>query len=90
MADSVEIRDSRFASVVGKALAVEKLATGFLFAEGPLWHARDRYLLFSDVPGDHIRRWSANGGVTTFRKPCGRSNGLARADSSLASMPRAG
>ena len=77
MADSVEIRDSRFASVVGKALAVEKLATGFLFAEGPLWHARDRYLLFSDVPGDHIRRWSANGGVTTFRKPCGQSNGLA-------------
>lgn len=77
MADSVEIRDSRFASVVGKSVAVERLATGFLFTEGPLWHARDRYLLFSDMPGDHIRRWSAAGGVTTFRRPCGQSNGLA-------------
>ena len=77
MADSVEIRDSRFASVVGKSVAVERLATGFLFTEGPLWHARDRYLLFSDMPGDHIRRWSAGGGVTTFRRPCGQSNGLA-------------
>jgi len=77
MAHSVEIRDSRFASVVGNSVAVEKLATGFLFTEGPLWHARDRYLLFSDMPGDHLRRWSASGGVTTFRKPCGQSNGLA-------------
>jgi gluconolactonase len=77
MAGSVEIRDSRFASVVGKPVAVEKLATGFLFTEGPLWHAGDRYLLFSDIPGDHLRRWSADGGVTTFRKPCGQSNGLA-------------
>jgi gluconolactonase len=60
MAGSVEIRDSRFASVVGKPVAVEKLATGFLFTEGPLWHAGDRYLLFSDMPGDHLRRWSAD------------------------------
>lgn len=77
MAGSVEIRDPRFASVVGKSVAVEKLATGFLFTEGPLWHAGNRYLLFSDMPGDHLRRWSADGGVTTFRKPCGQSNGLA-------------
>jgi gluconolactonase len=77
MAGSAEIRDSRFASVVGKPVAVEKLATGFLFTEGPLWHAGDRYLLFSDIPGDHLRRWSADGGVTTFRKPCSQSNGLA-------------
>ena len=77
MADSVEIRDSRFASVVGKSVVVERLATGFLFTEGPLWHARSHYLLFSDIPGDHVRRWSAGGEVTTFRKPCGQSNGLA-------------
>ena len=37
----------------------------------------EKYLLFSDMPGDHMRRWSARGGVTTFRKPCAQSNGLA-------------
>ena len=29
------------------------------------------------MPGDHLRRWSAKDGVTTFRKPCNKSNGLA-------------
>ena len=56
---SVEIRDPQFRSVVGDAVEVEKIATGFLFTEGPLWHAQDQYLLFSDMPGDHLRKWSA-------------------------------
>ena len=76
MSDTIEVRDPRFGSAVGKTVTVEKLAGGFLFTEGPLWHARDRYLLFSDMPGDHLRKWTAGEGVTTFRKPCAQSNGL--------------
>jgi len=56
--------------------AFEKLGTGFLFTEGPVWHPTGRFLLFSDMPDDHLRRWSAADGVTTFRKPCHMSNGL--------------
>jgi gluconolactonase len=74
---SVEIRDPRFRTVVGDSVEFEKLGTGFMFTEGPLWHARDKYLLFSDMPGDHMRKWTARDGVTTFRKPCAQSNGLA-------------
>lgn len=54
----------------------ERLGTGFLFTEGPVWHPTGKFLLFSDMPGDHMRRWSAPDGVTTFRKPCNKSNGL--------------
>jgi gluconolactonase len=54
----------------------EKLGGDFLFTEGPLWHPTGKFLLFSDMPGDHLRRWSAHDGVTTFRKPCNMSNGL--------------
>ena len=72
---SVEIRDKRFHNIVGTP-QFEQLGTGFLFAEGPLWHAEGSYLLFSDMPGDHLRRWSAADGITTFRKPCNMSNGL--------------
>ena len=57
--------------------AFEKLGEGFLFTEGPLWHPTGKFLLFSDMPGDHLRRWSSADGVTTFRKPCNMSNGLA-------------
>ena len=73
----VEIRDKRFESIVGRSVEFERLATGCIFTEGPLWHRRDKYLLFSDMPGDHLRRWSAKDGVSTFRKPCNKSNGLA-------------
>lgn len=75
--NSVEVRDPRFADVVGRSVTFEKLASDCIFTEGPLWHPGGRYLLFSDMPGDHLRRWSAVDGVTTFRKPCNKSNGLA-------------
>jgi gluconolactonase len=74
---AVEIREARFETVVGRQVAFEQLVSGCVFTEGPLWHRRDRYLLFSDMPGDHLRRWSEQDGVTTFRKPCNKSNGLA-------------
>jgi len=73
---TVEIRDPRFGTVAGEDIACEQVATGFLFTEGPLWHPQG-WLLFSDMPGDHLRKWSAAGGMSTFRKPCNQSNGLA-------------
>jgi gluconolactonase len=73
---SAEIRDPAFAEIVGGAdLPLEKLADGFEFTEGPIWHPYEKHLTFSDMPNDHMRRWSAAGGITTFRKPCNRSNG---------------
>jgi gluconolactonase len=55
--------------------AFEKLGTGFLFTEGPVWHPTGKFLVFSDMPGDHMRRWSARDGITTFRKPSSMGNG---------------
>jgi gluconolactonase len=74
---TLDIRHPKLNSVVGETVSFEKLGADFLFTEGPLWHRRDRYLLFSDMPGDHLRKWNARDGVTTFRKPCAQSNGLA-------------
>ena len=73
---NVEIRDPRFTSGVGAEIQFEKIATGFLFTEGPLWHPKEHYLLFSDIPGNHLRRWSEQEGISTFRKPSNMSNGL--------------
>ena len=58
---------------------VERLATGFYWAEGPVWFGDGRYLLFSDIPNNRILRWDeASGQVTTFRSPSHHANGLAR------------
>jgi gluconolactonase len=53
----------------------ERIATGFGFTEGPAWHP-DGYLLFTDIPGNSIYRWTPDGKVTEFRSPSGHSNGL--------------
>jgi gluconolactonase len=73
---SLEVRDARLHTIVGTHVEFERIASDCLFTEGPLWHPRDQYLLWSDMPGDHLRRWSKLDGVTTFRKPCNKSNGL--------------
>jgi gluconolactonase len=71
----VEVRDSAFLDVVGPTVDFEAIATGFLFTEGPLWDARNRRLLFSDIPGDVISAWSGSG-TQDFRRPSHKSNGL--------------
>lgn len=74
---SVEIREAGFKSVVGERVELERLGTGFLFTEGPLWHPKDHYLIFSDMPGDCVRSWNAADGIEIFRKPSNKANGNA-------------
>lgn len=55
--------------------AVEQVATGFGFVEGPVWHP-DGYLLFSDIPNNRIHKLRPDGQVSVYREPSGNSNGL--------------
>jgi gluconolactonase len=54
---------------------VEKVASGFQFTEGPVWHPSG-FLLFSDIPANTIYKLSPMGKVEPFRSPSGNSNGL--------------
>jgi gluconolactonase len=74
---SSEALDPRFRDIVAENAEVELLATGFDFTEGPVWHPYENFLIFSDMPGDHMRRWHPAEGVSTFRKPCYMANGNA-------------
>lgn len=72
---TLKILDERIRSVVGDSVEVEQIATGFIFTEGPLWDPRTNSIIFSDIPGDIMRRWSASNGVETFRQPSNKANG---------------
>ena len=76
---AVEVIDPRFAKYkVGNA-AVERLYTGTRWAEGPVWFADGRYLLFSDIPNNRMLRWlEETGEVSVFRSPSNYSNGNSR------------
>jgi gluconolactonase len=74
----VESLDKRFKYKVGNA-AVEKIASGSRWAEGPVYFNDMRCLLWSDAPNNRIMRWSEDDGhVSVFRNPSSFANGNTR------------
>src|SRR5580765_4088 len=74
-----QILDESFAKYRIFNAAVERLATGFRWAEGPVWFGDGRYVLWSDIPNNRIMRWDEETGVVgVFRKPSNHSNGNTR------------
>jgi gluconolactonase len=57
-------------AIVPRDARPEKLADGFLFTEGPVWHP-DGYLLFSDPNANVIYRWTPDGGLSVYRTKSG-------------------
>ncbi|WIE72452.1 SMP-30/gluconolactonase/LRE family protein [Curtobacterium sp. MCJR17_020] len=45
--------------------ALERIATGSTWAEGPCWIPASRTLRWSDIPGDRILQWHADSGETS-------------------------
>jgi gluconolactonase len=62
--------DPALDSIVPQGAKLEKVAGGFQFTEGPVWHP-DGYLLFSDPNANTIYRWSPEGSVSVFRAKSG-------------------
>ena len=57
-------------------MAVERVATGLRWAEGPVYFPAGRYVLFSDIPNNRIMRLSEDDGhFSVFRQPSMNSNG---------------
>ncbi|HTV46619.1 MAG TPA: SMP-30/gluconolactonase/LRE family protein [Stellaceae bacterium] len=77
---AVRTLDPRFAAIRPPFnAAVERLATGLRWAEGPVWFGDGRYLLCSDIPNNRIMRWDeATGSLGVFRQPSNNANGNTR------------
>ena len=71
----VSFGPSGFPAFAG-TMAVERVATGFRWAEGPVYFPAGRYVLFSDIPNNRIMRFSEDDGhLSIFRQPSMNSNG---------------
>ena len=76
---AVQVLDPSFEQYRIRSAAVERLATGFRWAEGPVWFGDGRYLLWSDIPNNRIMKWDEETGVVgVFRKPSNYANGNTR------------
>lgn len=66
--------EAEFKKCVAADARVEKLAGDLGFTEGPAWHP-EGFLVFSDIPNNELKKWTRDGGLTTFRKPSQNVNG---------------
>ena len=70
---SITRLDPRFDQIVPATAALERVADGFAWAEGPVWSRVGNYLLFSDVPNNRIVKWKAGEQTSVFLQPSGYS-----------------
>lgn len=60
---------------LGSAM-IERVSTGYRWAEGPAWNGAGNYLVWSDIPNNRQMRWlEEDSHVDTFRQPSNYSNG---------------
>src|SRR5215208_5744374 len=74
----VEVLDKQFKYKVGNA-AIERIATGVRWAEGPVYIRDYRRLIWSDIPNNRMMSWNEEDGhVSVFRYPSNYTNGNTR------------
>jgi gluconolactonase len=95
--------DPALDALIAPDAKLEKIAGGFGFTEGALWVPQGGgYLLFSEMPGNVIYKWTPDGTVSVYREKCGyqgvdiwrvgfmQTNGKARTDPGFEEFPMIG
>ena len=58
----IDARSDAIYELAEEGSAVEQLATGFTFTEGPIWHPGEQVLYFSDMPPTSVGRYARRHG----------------------------
>ena len=72
---NIEVYDERFHTLVGTKFQLEELFSEAVWAEGPAWLAQQQAVIFSDVKGNTMYRWTQATGTQVFRSPSNFANG---------------
>ena len=74
----IQALSPQFSRFVLHNAALEQLVSGCRWTEGPVWFGDADCLLFSDIPGNRILRWSESEGASIYRSPSSFANGGTR------------
>ena len=78
MSGEIICHDPKFAHLTLPTVKLERLYTGMMWAEGPVYFPLGDYLLWSDIPNNRIMQWIEGIGCRTFRQNSNNSNGNTR------------
>jgi gluconolactonase len=81
---SIEVLDHRFAAVARGGGALERLCSGAVWSEGPVWMRETGEVLWSDIPNNRMLAWHPERGLRVWRERVEFTNGHVReADGAL-------
>ncbi|MFN8621921.1 MAG: SMP-30/gluconolactonase/LRE family protein [Chloroflexota bacterium] len=72
---AVRVIDAALTRLIHPDAALERLADGCIWSEGPVWLPAEQALQWSDIPNDRALRWSDAAGAVEVRKPNDFTNG---------------
>src|SRR5689334_8514057 len=76
---NIRALDPRFNKYMVGNTYIERLWTGAMWAEGPVWFADVGLLIFSDIPNNRMLKYDEQSGqVSVFRQPSSYTNGNTR------------
>ena len=75
MPEAIEIYDDRMRALVRPDAPLQKIASGAVHSEGPVYFHEDDSIVWSDAHGNCLLRWSASDGVSVLRHPSDYQSG---------------
>jgi gluconolactonase len=69
-----ELLDTRLEAIFQDA-ELERLCTGAIWGEGPVWIPKDKCVLWSDIPNNRMLRWSESDGMCVWAEKVEFTNG---------------
>jgi gluconolactonase len=73
----VVIEDPRMRTLVDSDAVLERLWTGAVWSERPVWW-EDGSVTWSDIPNNRMLRWHPDTSGSVFRQPSNHANGHTR------------
>ena len=74
----IEVLDPRFAEIARRAGVLQRLCTGAIWGEGPVWLRETDELLWSDIPNNRMLAWHPQRGLAVWRDQVEFTNGHVR------------
>ena len=74
----VQAVDPVFNALVSNDAKAEVIATGIMWAEGPVWVEKHKMLLFSEVRNNTVYKWTEEKGKEVYLKPSGYTGTIPR------------
>lgn len=74
----IEIYDATALTAIDSSAAIEVIAKGFTWSEGPVWIAAKQMLLFTDVPENKIYQWKEGDSAKIYLTPSGYTGTVKR------------